>query len=1050
MSRPTAISPEEQEQIARRIGVLLLQSAPEGWQQMTVEYRATGEHHDLLGEVQLQDGSSQPWEPPEDLLGIFEHLREGMYRPDVGTWLSALYIVEHPSSYRIDINFDSEPRWRTPLPPSAYADELRRYPRADENIPDWMREKLDGSTGQPTATPASEATPPPAAEQPSVSVTTSPQAGPADASVPSAAPLTTAELERQTAAQQEPQARQVPPAPQSQSPQNPPQPQPDPGPSSDAEFRTAHAFDGYDDQGRPLVSSRPPVPSEEMGPLRQYLESAPQVLPSRGNAEDELDLERPALVPTAWHTDGVWVWQGAVPYYLAQYGVPPEPALIEHIRNRRFTLSEIDERTRDAVTNHLRGQLELPETSASTTAEQQTPQDEPADSAPAERGPEQDPLATPHASAPSGRDELDQPASDPSLGQTGPQPATSQPATSQPATAEPASSEPAQSAAEQGEDAGNVFARLHDKLGEHGVDGELYRIGSHSTEAHCLVQEGPDWVVTPGPADRAQGDVRFARPEQAAAYLLGTLLLNAPAEQAGQSADLAAAGAPEPSEPADSARPSSELSDASSSGAALSGSALSDSALSGSALSDSALSDSALSDSALSDSAPSDSARSEPAPSEPARSSEPSTTAGSPALSGDSGGLSDGASLPRRTPQAAAQDAGLPESADSAGAQPATAGSPAPEVSSASAAPLAAEAEDGVGTSRAESSSSSLPPLSGAESSSAEPSDPLPASDLPRRDAPGRSQPPQQVESPGGHFLFTESTASDQAPPERPSADAGQGEPLPGDSPTRMRPMPGTEQTGPPPAPQGGQPPQGQQPSPGPHGPAGVNGSAAANGTAGAGPLPQRQQRPSQGPGAIPPASGAAQQPPQAPNGQPQQPQQRPGQVPPTEQNGRPPQGPGAPQQQAQQQPQQQPMGQPPQQAQQQPQQQAQQQPQQQAQQIQPLSGEPPLTLYRDRHNVVLQPGTEVDRFGEPGGNVCYAIRTPYSHRSLPPQWANRTYRAYRVQRPMQALRGTAVPWFEQPGGGAAYVLPAAVSELIADGALVELGGNEAPRPPME
>ena len=116
MSRPTAISPEEQEQIARRIGVLLLQAAPEDWQQITVEYRATGEYHDLLGEVAAEDGGTEPWEPPEELWGIFEHLREGMYRPDVGTWLSALYVVERPSSYRIDINFDTEPRWQRPLP----------------------------------------------------------------------------------------------------------------------------------------------------------------------------------------------------------------------------------------------------------------------------------------------------------------------------------------------------------------------------------------------------------------------------------------------------------------------------------------------------------------------------------------------------------------------------------------------------------------------------------------------------------------------------------------------------------------------------------------------------------------------------------------------------------------------------------------------------------------------------------------------------------------------------------------------------------------------
>ena len=115
------------------------------------------------------------------------------------------------------------------------------------------------------------------------------------------------------------------------------------------------------------------------------------------------------------------------------------------------------------------------------------------------------------------------------------------------------------------------------------------------------------------------------------------------------------------------------------------------------------------------------------------------------------------------------------------------------------------------------------------------------------------------------------------------------------------------------------------------------------------------------------------------------------------------------------------------------------------------MQGEPPLTLYRDRRSVVLQPGTELDRFGEPHGNVTYAARTPYTQRSLPPQWAGRSYLAYRVQRPVQVLRGTAVPWFEQAGGGTAYVLPGTVSDLIADGTPIALSGVDAPpRPPME
>jgi hypothetical protein len=33
-----------------------------------------------------------------------------------------------------------------------------------------------------------------------------------------------------------------------------------------------------------------------------------------------------------------------------------------------------------------------------------------------------------------------------------------------------------------------------------------------------------------------------------------------------------------------------------------------------------------------------------------------------------------------------------------------------------------------------------------------------------------------------------------------------------------------------------------------------------------------------------------------------------------------------------------------------------------------------------------------------------------------------------------------AVPWFEQPGGGTAFVLPASINELLSDGSLVEIG----------
>jgi hypothetical protein len=112
---------------------------------------------------------------------------------------------------------------------------------------------------------------------------------------------------------------------------------------------------------------------------------------------------------------------------------------------------------------------------------------------------------------------------------------------------------------------------------------------------------------------------------------------------------------------------------------------------------------------------------------------------------------------------------------------------------------------------------------------------------------------------------------------------------------------------------------------------------------------------------------------------------------------------------------------------------------------IQPMSGEPPLTLFRGKRMLELAPGTEIDRFGNPDGNLTYAAGTPFTERSLVPDWIERPYHTYRLERPTQALAGEAIPWFEQAGGGTAYVLPDAVEELLADGRLTELPGRKPP-----
>ncbi|GHF87086.1 hypothetical protein FHX82_004555 [Amycolatopsis bartoniae] len=112
---------------------------------------------------------------------------------------------------------------------------------------------------------------------------------------------------------------------------------------------------------------------------------------------------------------------------------------------------------------------------------------------------------------------------------------------------------------------------------------------------------------------------------------------------------------------------------------------------------------------------------------------------------------------------------------------------------------------------------------------------------------------------------------------------------------------------------------------------------------------------------------------------------------------------------------------------------------------VQPLPGEPPLTLFRGKEMRELPAGSELDRFGNPDGNLTYAAGTPFEERSLVPEWVDRPYHVYRVQRPIEALAGVAIPWFNQPGGGAAYLLPASIEELLAEGDLIELDPGEPP-----
>jgi hypothetical protein len=805
----TQLNATEQDTLVKQIGLALLRAAPRDWRRVTAEYRAVGRYHEMTGEIINEDGTAQDWLATHDIATLFGRLRAGMYRDGRGTWFNARYQLDHPSSYNLEYNRD-EPKWDLIPPPQAYSDELRMFPRSEDNVPEWLIRRMSGL-----------------------------------------------------------------------APEQPGQPR----------FRIARIFDTVGPAGRPVIN-RPDLEVEEQDRLLEYLDSAPLVVSDRGYDVDRLAATPEATVPVAFHSDGLWIWPAAVNFYLRQYGVSPEPDLVEHVRAVGFTLPEADDQTLQAAGAYLQPPRppgpppvqplqgstpppsppapplvpqapppQPPPVAAPVALEEQAPPEEEKPEAPQfdeleetqfhdqaefaeafgdepfeeqhfdqvdqfpepefdERGfvedaPEEQQRPVAHGMGPNGSGpglaqatmytpgpQIDpgpptmlsapitpsrpEPAAYPQVPAVPPQPPVEAPSEPSRVQHAAASAPVAPQAPAEAEPALPPLERLQVKLDELDISDDIYRIGEPAERGWSVEQVESGWRVGWYDGELANPAV-FGDAEDAAAFMLGKLLL-APDGRVEEEPE------PEP----------------------------------------------------------------EPAPEE-----EPP---------------------------------------------------PVPVLAT-----LSPELATGIPASH---------PFGDDEETVAHPDQPSRGglSDFDSRGIDGVATTPPPLRNP---------VPPQQAPP-----------PLP---PRREPPPPAPTvavQLPPPPAPA-------QAPA-----------------------LPRRAEP------VRPPAAAAPEQRSASNN------QQWP---------------------------------------------------------IYPMSGEPPLTLFRGKELRELPAGSELDRFGGPNGNLTYAAGTPFHERSLVPEWASRPYHVYRVQRPIESLYGIAIPWFEQPGGGSAYLLPASIEELVATGDLLELDPGEPP-----
>ncbi|MEV7550123.1 hypothetical protein AB0N89_10905 [Amycolatopsis sp. NPDC089917] len=143
MTTPAKIGDVDQERILTEISDQLKFQLPPGWDYVQIKYQAIGDHQETAAIVRSISETLTPWTPPRVISELLTELRSAAADPGRGTWLSAVFEMRHPGSFRANFNATAEPEFRNPPPDEAFAEELRRFPRPAESTPAWLSQRAD-------------------------------------------------------------------------------------------------------------------------------------------------------------------------------------------------------------------------------------------------------------------------------------------------------------------------------------------------------------------------------------------------------------------------------------------------------------------------------------------------------------------------------------------------------------------------------------------------------------------------------------------------------------------------------------------------------------------------------------------------------------------------------------------------------------------------------------------------------------------------------------------------------------------------------------------
>ncbi|SMG32071.1 hypothetical protein [Agreia pratensis] len=115
---------------------------PPGFERIELRMRSLVGYNSASARTVRADGTRDSVKNIKIATDAAKRLREAMYREGAGTWFSVLFVVTVEGKVDVAYNYDEEPEWKYPIDPVLYVQDLEKFPRDPENVPEWLQKRV--------------------------------------------------------------------------------------------------------------------------------------------------------------------------------------------------------------------------------------------------------------------------------------------------------------------------------------------------------------------------------------------------------------------------------------------------------------------------------------------------------------------------------------------------------------------------------------------------------------------------------------------------------------------------------------------------------------------------------------------------------------------------------------------------------------------------------------------------------------------------------------------------------------------------------------------